>query len=144
MTRLRAARPGDIPAMAKILQDWLDGTDWLPDLYSLEETHGFLRHLFDNHEITVAEGETVLGFLCLNGDEIPALYISAANRRAGIGKLLIDAAKQARSHLSLWTFQANSGAQAFYSRHGFREVERTDGARNDEKLPDIRLEWSRA
>jgi hypothetical protein len=46
--------------------------------------------------------------------------------------------------LQLWTFVSNLGAQRFYLRHGFVEVERTDGAANEEHAPDILYEWSAA
>ena len=43
--------------------------------------------------------------------------------------------------LSLWTFQVNGAARRFYERHGFTEVERTDGSHNDEHEPDVRYVW---
>ena len=41
----------------------------------------------------------------------------------------------------LWTFQDNAGARRFYDRHGLRAVELTDGAGNEEKMPDVRYAW---
>ena len=35
----------------------------------------------------------------------------------------------------------NEPARRFYRRHGFVEVGRTDGARNEEREPDVRLAW---
>ncbi len=32
-------------------------------------------------------------------------------------------------------------ARAFYARHGLVELERTDGAGNEERAPDIRMAW---
>ena len=61
----------------------------------------------------------------------------------GHGKRLLDHAKAHRSKLQLWTFVANTGAQRFYSREGFTEVERSDGD-NEEKLPDILYRWEAA
>ncbi len=43
--------------------------------------------------------------------------------------------------LQLWTFQVNGPAQSFYERHGCRAVERTDGATNEEREPDVRYAW---
>jgi ribosomal protein S18 acetylase RimI-like enzyme len=43
--------------------------------------------------------------------------------------------------LQLWVFQKNVGARRFYERHGFRLVELTDGAGNEENEPDARYEW---
>jgi ribosomal protein S18 acetylase RimI-like enzyme len=56
--------------------------------------------------------------------------------------MLVDLAKDLRpGGLALWTFQSNVRAQAFYARHGFVEVRRTDGAANEEKTPDVRMVW---
>jgi hypothetical protein len=50
-----------------------------------------------------------------------------------------------RSHLDIrprWhRAQVSQGAQRFYLRHGFVEVERTDGAGNEEHAPDIQYGW---
>jgi hypothetical protein len=43
--------------------------------------------------------------------------------------------------LQLWTFWANGPARRFYLRHGFTEVERTDGSGNEEHEPDVRYTW---
>jgi hypothetical protein len=42
------------------------------------------------------------------------------------------------------TAQFNAAARRFYERHGFVEVMSTDGARNEEREPDVRLEWTPA
>jgi ribosomal protein S18 acetylase RimI-like enzyme len=56
--------------------------------------------------------------------------------------VLLDLAKALQpAGLQLWVFETNVGAQRFYRRHGFVEVERTDGAGNEEKAPDIRMAW---
>ena len=36
---------------------------------------------------------------------------------------------------------SNVGAQRFYERHGFVEIDRTDGRRNEERAPDILYAW---
>jgi ribosomal protein S18 acetylase RimI-like enzyme len=55
---------------------------------------------------------------------------------------LLDTAKARRPEgLRLWVFQRNEGARAFYAKHGFTEVERTDGAANEEREPDVLLAW---
>jgi len=62
--------------------------------------------------------------------------------RAGIGTQLIAVAKRERPDgLRLWAFVSNRGAQRFYLRHGFGEVERTDGSDNEEGAPAIRYAW---
>lgn len=75
---------------------------------------------------------------------IQALYIHADQVGLGIGRALLDGAKDRSDRLKLWTFQANHGAQRFYLREGFREIRRSDGADNDEGLPDIQYLWERS
>ena len=61
----------------------------------------------------------------------------------GVGSALVRLAQESPDALELWTFQGNVPARAFYARHGFREVELTDGATNEEHEPDVRLLWRR-
>jgi hypothetical protein len=44
--------------------------------------------------------------------------------------------------LQLWTFQRNSRARGFYEARGFNLIERTDGARNEEREPDALYLWT--
>lgn len=139
---LRPARPEDAPACAAILQNWLDATDWVPDLHNLAGTTDFLRDVLiaQKHTTLAIENGAIAGFLTLDGEFVPALYVAARHRRAGIGSALLARAKSAAPRLNLWTFVANAGARRFYARHGFHEIRRTDGD-NEENLPDILLEW---
>ena len=41
----------------------------------------------------------------------------------------------------LWVFEINGPARDFYGRHGFVELERTDGSANEEQSPDIKMVW---
>jgi GNAT superfamily N-acetyltransferase len=70
------------------------------------------------------------------------LYVRPDAQRAGIGSALLEEAKRGRPNgLRLWVFQRNHAARAFYARHGFVEVRSTDGADNEEREPDVLLEW---
>ena len=141
--RLRAATPEDAPTLARILGDWVRETGWIPVLHSREEDVGFLRHLIETVEVTLAEEAAPLGFLALDGEDVRALYLAPEARGRGIGRALLADAKARRSRLSLWVFEANSRAVAFYSREGFSVERRTDGD-NDEGLPDLLMTWEAA
>jgi GNAT superfamily N-acetyltransferase len=61
----------------------------------------------------------------------------------GIGTQLLAIAKERLgSPIRLYTFQANQEARRFYERHGFRAIAFGDGSDNEERCPDILLEWS--
>lgn len=142
--RLRPARAADAPALAGVLAGWIAETPWMPALHSADEDLRFLRRLIDEAEVTVAAGWRVpVGFMARDGEVIHALYLAPRVRGRGLGARLLGLAKAQSPRLTLWAFQANERARAFYAREGFREVEFTDGAGNDEKLPDVRLEWRR-
>lgn len=139
---LAPARPGDAPALAAILGGWIAECDWMPKLHSAEEDVAFVSGIVERQRVLVArvDGKPA-GFLSRDGGHVTCLYLAPAARGRGIGARLLAKAKAAEPLLSLWTFQANTRAIAFYRREGFTEAERTDGAGNDERLPDVRLVW---
>ena len=134
---LRDARAEDAPMMAQVLGDWCRDTPWMPKLHSRAEDLGFVTGLLQTHVVRVVEG---LGFLARQGSVVDALYLAPVGRGQGYGRALLDEVK-VTGLVQLWTFQANLGARAFYLREGLREVRMTDGAGNDEKLPDVWMEW---
>jgi len=141
--RLDPAKPADVAPLARILADWIDETAWMPDIHTPHEDRRFLAHLIDTCDvITLRDRRGLQGFLARDGAMIHGLYLTPGARGKGLGKRLLEIAKSRSDHLELWSFQANAGARAFYGREGFDEVELTDGAGNDEKVPDVRLIWS--
>lgn len=103
----------------------------------------FRETVLPREETWVAErGGAVVGVLALTPGWIDQLYLDPGVRGQGIGDRLVALAKERQpGGLELWTFQVNGPAQRFYERHGFVAVERTDGARNEEREPDVRYEW---
>jgi GNAT superfamily N-acetyltransferase len=142
--RLRPAVVEDAAVLGAILSDWIDTTPWMPRLHTRDEDTRFVAGLVATTDVmAAASAERPVGFLARDGEDIPALYVSGLARGQGIGTALLREAQDAVGQLTLWTFQANAGALRFYARAGFAEAERTDGARNEEKLPDVRLFWTR-
>ncbi len=134
----------DVGALAQILGDWARETEWMPDLHTREDDEGFLAGLLRTHSVRVARGgKDRVGFLARQGGRVQALHVARAARGMGIGRALLEEVKPVEPEVSLWTFQANTRAIAFYLREGFAEAERTDGQCNDERLPDIRMIWRR-
>lgn len=144
MIKLRKARDMDAGTVGAILSEFVDTTAWMPRIHSRAQDIAHAARMIDLGRVHVAEQEgAIVGFYALNGEDLDALYVAAANRGQGVGAALLRHAQDAVDRLALWTFQANSGAQRFYLRQGFAEMQRTDGRGNDEKLPDIKYVWQR-
>jgi GNAT superfamily N-acetyltransferase len=134
--------PADLPALARILGDWVAETPWMPKLHTRREDLRFLRGLHQSGALRLV-GDPPQGFLARQEEEIPALFVSALARRTGFGRVLLQDAMAASSVLRLWTFQANEAARVFCRALGFAEIGETDRQGNAERLPDVRLEWRR-
>lgn len=143
---LREALPDDLDDLVGV---WLRSYDAaLPSVrraHSDAEVRAWFRDIvLPSQEVWVAELDSrIVGLLVLNGAELSQLYLDPGWRGRGLGDRLIELAKRLRpDRLELWTFQVNAPAQRFYERHGFAEVDRTDGALNEENEPDIRYVWA--
>jgi GNAT superfamily N-acetyltransferase len=142
--RIRAARSTDAGKAGAVMSEFIDETPWMPRIHTRAEDVGFVGSMIERDWVTIAlQKEQLVGFLAREGGDIHALYIASSAWRQGAGSALLRHAKDVTAKLSLWTFQANEGALAFYLALGFSEVERTSGAGNDEHLPDIRFEWQK-
>ena len=51
---LTNAKPGDAKPIASILSDWIDETDWMPRLHSVDQDQAHALLLLDRTEVTVA------------------------------------------------------------------------------------------
>lgn len=145
MTRvIRMAGPTDAGAVGGILSEFIDTTPWMPRIHTRAQDLQHAGYMIAQGWVQVVEaGGAVVGFLSRDGAKVHALYVAAHARGQSHGSALLKAAQRDADHLSLWTFRHNTGAQRFYLAHGFVEVERTDGAANDEGLPDIRYAWKK-
>ncbi|MFK7837728.1 MAG: N-acetyltransferase family protein [Sulfitobacter sp.] len=144
MIGLRAARSTDAGAVGAILSEFVDTTHWMPRIHTRAEDLAHAGVMIERGWVIVAEeADKVLGFAACNDADLDALYVAGHARGRGVGSALLAQLQDRHPVLELWTFQANTGAQRFYVRHGFVEMERTNGAGNDEKLPDIRYAWRR-
>ena len=89
-------------------------------------------------ETTVCEIDgSVVGFLSLIGNEVGAIFVDPDYQGRGIGRALMDGARDSRPFLELSVFEANSTGRGFYDAYGFefggRQVNQDTG------LPELRL-----
>lgn len=123
------------------------GLPYLPELHTQEEDiHFFTNVVFPESKVFVALDSAenkVVGFIAFKSDFIDHLYVLPGYQSQKIGTKLINVAQSCSKNLQLWTFQRNTRAIEFYKRHGFLKIQETDGSGNEEKEPDILMEWRR-
>ena len=145
---IERASPRDAGEIAALyLASRAEALPYLRCVHSDDEVRDWITH------VRLAAGETwvareagrILGFLCLDGEDLDQLYLLPGQFRRGIGSLLLAKARErSPERLTLFTFQRNTAARAFYERHGFRLVDLNDGERNEEGEPDALYEWRRS
>ncbi len=103
----------------------------------------FCDHVMTEMDVWVAcRGSAIIAMMVIDGDWIEQLYVNPSQTDRGLGSALVEHAKAlGTNRLELWTFVSNVRAQRFYERHGFVEIDRTNGD-NEERQPDIRYRWS--
>jgi GNAT superfamily N-acetyltransferase len=114
-----------------------------PALHTNAEDRAYVTRRVVEPDVTiwVAErGSELLGFATCTPTFLDGLYVRPELTGQGIGSLLLDVVDATHPDgYELWVFETNVGARRLYERRGLVEVERTDGAGNEEKAPDIRM-----
>ena len=144
---IRRAVPDDVVELAELF--WRVREQSVPAIpmiaHPRETVLPFVRDVllrdFEVH-VAVLDGR-MIGFLALMApDQLGHLYLDRHHTGRGLGSRLVEVAKERfPDGLRLWAFQDNHDALRFYRRHGFVEVEWTDGD-NEEGAPDVLMTWS--
>lgn len=148
---LRRAEPADAAAVADVFLRSFHATYAFPLAHTDDEVRGWVRdRLVPQLETWVAvetgpqdHGDRVLGFATVAPGWLEQLYVDPDHLGEGIGRLLLDTAKERQpGGMLLWTFQVNDRARRFYERNGFTIVRFGDEANNEERQPDVQYWWS--
>jgi GNAT superfamily N-acetyltransferase len=145
---IRRAGAADAPAVAEVyIASHRAAAQFVPTIHSDDETRAWIDgYLLPTLEVWVAvdrAASAIVGMMALDGNAIDQLYIAPGWQRRGIGGDFIALAKRERpAHLTLYTFQKNTPARRFYEARGFSAIEFTDGARNEEREPDVLYKWA--
>ncbi len=76
-----------------------------------------------NAETWVFEDEgRVVGFVALLGNEVGAIFVHPSHQRRGVGRQLMDKARELRGELVVEVFKANTMGRAFYTKYGFETI----------------------
>lgn len=137
---LRAARPDEAEALARIHRDARDAIPLTNALHTLEEVVAYHAHLIAIADVLVAAdlSDAPLAYAARDGDVLAQLYVRPDSFRGGIGAALLTAMRK-KSALKLWCFAHNNRALAFYRSFGAVEIGRETGPENEEGLPAFQL-----
>ena len=141
---LRRADMSDAEPIASVFLDSFHATYDFPLAHTDDEVRGWVAdHVVPQLETWVAEAESrVVALMGLEEAGIGQLYVDPAWHGRGIGRRLVDLAKERRpGGLELYTFQVNERARRFYERNGFTAVWFGDGSGNEEGQPDVLYHW---
>lgn len=142
---IRAASVADLPACARIINDYIDATDWLPRVKSHEEIAGFFTpELLERRTVLVAEADgEILAYLSFSAEgRVHAIYVAPAFRGHGIGRMLLDHVKEQHpQQVELTVFEPNLAARRFYEREGFAEVPEGRDEGSEEGIPILLMRW---
>jgi GNAT superfamily N-acetyltransferase len=144
---IRPAIIDDMPdaAMVQIIARRVN-LPYLPQQHSRDEVMGFfLETVWPKSRVWVAQTEDgmITGFAAKTPGWLDHLYILPDYQGSGIGRDLLELAREGEAAMQLWTFQKNARARRFYENRGFRLLRETDGAGNMEKEPDALYGWTR-
>ena len=143
--RIRHADQLDADGIADVWLSSYKATYSFPPAHSDDEVREWIRDEIAPREetwVAVDPDGSIVAFVTLDGDDLDQLYVRPDRFSRGIGSRLVELAKEHRpSGLGLYTFQVNTGARAFYERHGFTIDALGDGTGNEEHQPDVRYVW---
>jgi ribosomal protein S18 acetylase RimI-like enzyme len=95
------------------------------------------------HETWVADVDgRVVAFAAFTATWLDELYVLPRRQHEGVGGALLELVKSLRPNgFGLWVFESNVQAQAFYRGHGLVVTGGSDGSQNEERAPDLLMEW---
>lgn len=138
---VRPFRGGDLET---VLEIWLSANLQAHDFISEEYWWGSLaavRQMLPAAEVYVCEQDGIAGFIGLQEDYIAGIFVRPDRQSGGIGRLLLDFAKEKHASLTLSVYRKNERALEFYLRQGFAvQREGTDESTGERELT---MAWSR-
>lgn len=143
---LRPAVAGDAPRLAEVwwASRWSARPFLPPSVHARPAVATWVAGWdYDTGSVWLAEeaGATV-GLVRLVDSWLDDLYVAPGAAGRGVGSALLEVAKVlAPEGFSLWVFESNTPARRFYEHHGLVVTGATDGAGNQERQPDLRMEW---
>lgn len=97
---------------------------FMTDEFIAQERLNIAEIYMPNTDTWVVEIEgNVEGFIALMGNEVGAIFLQPKLHGKGIGKALMDKAKEIHGDLEVEVFKENAIGRKFYSQYGFEFLE---------------------
>jgi putative acetyltransferase len=121
---IRHYHPSDLNA---VLDSWEVATrlahKFMTDDFIAQERKNTEDIYLPNTDTWVAEVDVgVVGFIALMGNEVGALFLQPSWHGKGIGKALMDKARELHGELEVAVFKENVIGHRFYSKYGFKFI----------------------
>ena len=134
---IREMKEADLDA---VMQIWLDTNikahNFIPAEY-WSGNYEMVKSLLPEAEVYVYEDdatEEIVGFIGLMDTFVAGLFVKDGMQSKGIGKLLLDYAKDQKERLSLTVYQKNERVFRFYQREQFV----VEDKRMDENMNELK------
>jgi len=110
-----------------------------------EDQNYFRDHVLTRNHVWVVEvDDHPVAFIAIVNEFIDQLYVHPDYQRRGIGKALLDFARErSPEHVWLYTLQVNVHARAFYEKNGFT-AEKFGVSPPPESEPDVEYHWRKS
>ena len=113
----------------KVADIWLDTNiqahDFIPAQYWKRNLELVKELLLQETVYVYEDNQEIQGFIGLNDEYIEGIFVSNEMQSQGIGKILLNYAKNKRNKLLLNVYCKNTRAISFYRREGF-EIQYSD------------------
>ena len=137
---IRELQRDDINRVADI---WLDTNlkahNFIPAQYWKSNFNSVKEALSQAEVYVYAYDTEIQGFIGLNDEYVEGIFVSGEMQSQGIGKILLNYAKDKRNKLLLNVYQKNARAISFYQREGF--VIQYSGLDEATKEKDYVMTW---
>ena len=117
---IRKLRKADVNRVAKIWLDTNIKAHYFISVQYWKNNFELVKELLLQTTVYVYEdNQGIWGFIGLNDEYVEGIFVSDEMQSHGIGKALLNYAKDKRSKLLLNVYQKNTRAISFYQREGF-------------------------
>jgi putative acetyltransferase len=117
-------RPCKDKDLADVLSTWQSASQmahaFLGNAFLLQERSRIQSLYLPQSDTWVAEaGGELAGFISLMGSEVGGLFVRPERQHMGVGRALLDKAREIHGDLEVEVFEENLAARKFYLEYGF-------------------------